>query len=133
MSLMVTAFYTGILGLCYMYLSGLVIRARIKGNVSLGDGGNDELSRLIRAHSNFVEYVPICLIQLACLEINSSMSWLLHLCAIALLIGRLLHAYGLRHHAGANWQRFWGMVLTFTALIALSIANLSLLYWSAML
>ena len=130
MSLIVTAFYAGLLGLCYLYLSALVIQGRVKGQISLGDGGNESLNRLIRAHSNFSEYVPITLVLLACLEMNSSFTWQLHVCAMLLLFGRILHAFGLRHHAGTSWQRLWGMLMTFVSLALLSIGNLTLIYWS---
>lgn len=129
MPVMITGFYASLLGLCYFYLSVLVIKARVKGQVSLGDGGNEELNRAIRAHSNFSEYVPICLVLLVCLELNSELLMLTHGCAVALLFGRLLHAYGLRNHVGVSWQRQWGMLLTFGSLIVLSVANLALIYW----
>ncbi|MFC3095139.1 glutathione S-transferase [Alteromonas sediminis] len=133
MSLMITSFYAGLLGLCYLYLSGLVIHGRIKGKVSLGDGGDCSLNRLIRAHSNFSEYVPITLILLACLEVNSAYTWPLHVSALLLLFGRILHAFGLRHHVGPSWQRLWGMLMTFFALAFLSIGNLTLLYWGSVI
>lgn len=129
MSVPITAFYAGLLGLCYLYLSGLVIQGRISGKVSLGDGGHESLNRLIRAHSNFSEYVPISMLLLLCLEINSAYSVLLHVCALSLLFGRIIHAYGLRHHPGTSWQRLWGMLLTFGALLVLAVANLTLIYW----
>ena len=129
MPVVITAFYAGLLSLCYLYLSILVVRERSKNDVSLGTGDVEELNRAIRCHSNFSEYVPICLILLACLELNSGFEYIIHGCAIALLFGRLLHAYGLRNHAGSSWQRKWGVLLTFCSLSVLAIANLSLIYW----
>lgn len=129
MPVAISAFYAGLLALCYFYLSVLVIRGRLRGQVSLGDGGIDDLGRIVRAHGNFAEYVPLSLILLVCLEINSAYYILLHACAITLLLGRVLHAYGIRNHVGASWQRQWGMLMTFAALIVLAVANLTLIYW----
>lgn len=129
MPVMITGFYASLLALCYLYLSGLVIAERKKASVSLGDGGVEDIKRTMRAHSNFSEYVPICLVLLLCLELNSHFVYIMHGSASALLFGRVLHAYGLRNHAGASWQRVWGMLLTFGALLTLSVANLFLIYW----
>ncbi|MBO1255951.1 MAPEG family protein [Alteromonas sp. 5E99-2] len=132
MILPVSAFYAGLFGLCYFYLSVLVIKERTKGGISLGDGNIDELNRAIRAHCNFIEYVPLCLLLLICLELNTTYSAFLHGTAITLLVGRLLHAYGLRKHVLPGWQRKCGMLLTFIALITLAVANLSLVYWKSL-
>ena len=63
MVLPITAFYASLLGICYLYLSFLVIGVRRKNQISLGDGGNEDLKRLSRAHGNFSEYVPITKVQ----------------------------------------------------------------------
>lgn len=130
MVLPVTAFYASLLAICYLYLSALVIAVRRKARISLGDGGNEDLRRLNRAHGNFSEYVPITLILIVCLEANMGQVWWLHVLASALLFGRLLHAYGLRQHEGASWQRIVGMMLTFSALLGSAVVNLIYLHFS---
>ena len=128
MGLPITAFYASLLGLCYLYLSVAVISVRRREQISLGNGNNTELERLNRAHGNFAEYVPITLIMLACLESLSGISWVLHVGACALLFGRIAHAYGLRHHNGASWQRVAGMLLTFFAMLFLATTNLYMIH-----
>lgn len=125
----ITAFYASLLALCYLYLSGLVISIRRRERISLGDGGNEDLKRVTRAHANFAEYVPITLLLVVCLEINGSYSWAIHSCASMLLFGRILHAYGLRKHEGASWQRFAGMIFTFLSLLAAACTNLYLIHY----
>ncbi|MDO6568660.1 MAPEG family protein [Alteromonas sp. 1_MG-2023] len=129
MVLPITAFYASLLGICYLYLSFLVIGIRRKHQISLGDGGLEDLKRLIRAHGNFSEYVPITLIMLACFEANTGQAWGVHVLGCGLLFGRLLHAFGLRHHDGASWQRLVGMVLTFLSMLVTAIANLMLIHF----
>lgn len=124
----ITAFYGGLLGITFMYLSILVINGRRSAKISLGDGGNPHFLGLIRAHGNFAEYVPLILVLMLVAEINLAPSWVLHSAGVALLIGRIIHAYGLRNHSGASWQRISGMLLTFTALLCVSIQNVVLLY-----
>lgn len=129
MVLPITAFYVSLLGICYLYLSFLVVGIRRKNQISLGDGGNEDLKRLTRAHGNFSEYVPITLIMIACFEANTGQAWAVHSLACSLLIGRVLHAYGLSNHVGASWQRIVGMVLTFLAMLVAAIANLVLIHF----
>ena len=57
----ITAFYGGLLGITFMYLSILVIQGRRSGKISLGDGGDNHFLGVIRAHANFAEYVPLIL------------------------------------------------------------------------
>jgi uncharacterized membrane protein YecN with MAPEG domain len=124
----ITAFYGGLLGITFMYLSILVIQGRRSGKISLGDGGDNHFLGVIRAHANFAEYVPLILVLMLVAEINLAHVAVLHGAGVALLIGRLVHAYGLKHHSGASWQRVSGMLLTFVALIGLSIQNIVSLY-----
>ena len=68
MSLTITALYTGLFILLLLALAANVVRNRLSGHVSLGDGGNPSLQKAVRAHGNATEYVPIVLIGLAVLE-----------------------------------------------------------------
>ncbi|GAC14105.1 MAPEG family protein [Aliiglaciecola lipolytica] len=128
MSTPITAFYAGLLGVTFLYLSILVIKQRRGRKVSLGDDGDSHFLGLIRAHGNFAEYVPLTLVLLLVAEINQANHLVLHAVGTLLLLGRLIHAYGLRHHVGASWQRVWGMLMTFAALLTTSILNLANLY-----
>ena len=49
MTLTLTAFYAGLAGLLYLFLSIHVIKQRIVLHQGLGDGGDDTLNRRIRA------------------------------------------------------------------------------------
>ena len=125
----ITAFYGGLLGITFIYLSILVVQRRKTTKISLGDGGDHHFLGVIRAHGNFAEYVPLTLVLMLVAELNHAHFMLLHLVGACLLIGRVVHAYGLRHHSGASWQRVYGMLLTFGALSAISIQNVAFLYF----
>lgn len=112
----VTAFFSGILALMFILLSLLVVSQRRKVKASLGHGDDMELQRRIRAQGNFAEYVPLALILLVLAESGGVVKWLIVLLSLALLIGRLLHAYSIlvdevrdSMHIGL---RKLGMVLT---------------------
>lgn len=124
MNLMITGLYAGLLGLIFLALSIQVIKARRKHMVSLGDGNIDDLQKTTRAHANFSEYVPICIILLLIAELTSQADVFLHICGIALVFGRIAHAYGLVTKAGASWGRISGTLSTFAVLIALCLWNL---------
>jgi uncharacterized membrane protein YecN with MAPEG domain len=72
-------------------------------------------------HANFAEYVPIALILLGFAESLKAPSVVLHLLGLALLAGRLLHAYALSHTPHILKLRIAGMWLT---LIAIGLAAL---------
>lgn len=124
MTVPITTFYAALLGVVLLYLSLMVIKRRRELAIGIGDGGEKHLQQDIRVHGNFVEYVPLCLILLLLAELNQTSAWFLHAVGATLLVSRLMHAYGLRHHHGYSWQRFYGTLLTFILLAALIIANL---------
>jgi uncharacterized membrane protein YecN with MAPEG domain len=124
----ITAFYAGLLGILFFYLSALVVKDRLSKKIPLGDGDDNHFQQVIRAHGNFSEYTPIVLILLFIAEVNLSQPTILHLAGSALLSGRFLHAFGLRRHSGSSWQRVSGMLLTFASLITLSVMNILILY-----
>jgi uncharacterized membrane protein YecN with MAPEG domain len=90
--------------------------------VALGSARDKALERAIRVHANFSEYVPLIGLLLVILEVQGSPVWLLHGLGGLLLIGRLLHAYGLAQIEEDFRFRTTGMMMTFVALGAAAIA-----------
>lgn len=125
MSLTITAIYASLAGLLLLVLSFRVVRSRRKLSVGLGDGGQESLLRAQRAQANFTEYVPIALILLAVAESQVLTGWLLHTAGAVLLLARLLHAWGLSQSSGRSFGRYWGTLLTWMVILALSLANIS--------
>jgi uncharacterized protein len=91
----ITAAYLGILGLLYTVLGLQVSRLRRGHQVLFGDGGNIKLRSAIRAHANFIEYVPIIVLMVAMLEMSGMPAVRVHLLMGALLVARLLHPLGM--------------------------------------
>jgi uncharacterized membrane protein YecN with MAPEG domain len=116
-ALPVTLATAGALGLIYLVLAARVVRGRWKHRVSLGDGGNDAMQRLIRAHANFGEYVPLLLILMALLEASGASRSVLAGAGVALVIGRIAHAIGIETPKAPNPYRFVGGLITFGMLL----------------
>ena len=113
--MVVTPLYAGALALWFLVLSIKVIRYRGHG-ISLGDGGDPNLQRLIRGHGNFSEYVPLILLMIAMLELSHYSVWLLHVLGATLLVARILHGISLSFTQQWKFGRFWGTALTFLLL-----------------
>jgi uncharacterized protein len=87
--------YAAVLALVCVVLAVRVAALRRSLNVAIGTGGNPALERRVRVHANFAEYVPITLILLVLMEIRGQPGWYLNVLCLALLAGRLTHAYSL--------------------------------------
>lgn len=114
----ITVLFTGIFALFYVLLAANVIARRVKYRVSLGDGGHGDLGQAIRAHGNFAEYVPLCLLVMAFAEMAFYASWVVWALGASLLAGRVLHAIALINDPGPGVLRLLGMIFTFLVLIA---------------
>lgn len=117
MNLMVTPLYAGLLALWFLVLSVRVIRTRGAEKIYLGDGGNIRVTRIIRAHANFAEYVPLALIMMAMLELTHHSIYLLHILGILLLVARLLHGYAFSFTQHFVFGRVAGAGLTFLVIV----------------
>ena len=115
--MMVTPLYAGLLGLWFFILSFRVIRRRGSGRISLGDGGNADMLRVIRAQANFAEYVPLALLLMLMLEMGRSSIYVLHALGLTLLVARLLHGYALSFTENFMFGRVAGAALTFLVLV----------------
>lgn len=124
--LFVTAIYTSILALMLIPLAIQVIKMRRKHRVSLMDGDIDDLKRAIRAHGNFTEYVPLCLLLIAFCEINGAHPLALHSLGSILVAGRLFHINAIM--TSSLKKRVIGMTATFTTLVAGAILLISTLF-----
>jgi uncharacterized membrane protein YecN with MAPEG domain len=112
-----TVFYAGLLGLLALALAIRVSRTRAATKIPLGDGGNETMQRAIRAHANFIEFVPLCLILIGLLEMAHAPRWLVHGLGIALVIARLLHAWGMSQASGPSLGRNAGAGLQYLVLL----------------
>jgi len=121
---MVTPIYAAFLGLIFVFFSFRVIKQRFEHQVTIGDGEHPELLRTMRAHGNFAEYVPLALILIFLLETQTDQSVFIHLLGLALLVGRLVHAYGVSNTNEVIRFRKIGMVLTFLVIISSAIGIL---------
>ena len=84
----------GLLGLLAVSLTVSVGRLRMQKKIYLGDGGDPEMLAAIRAHGNFMEYVPLCL-ALIYFASDYYGYWPVAIVSLVLLISRVLHAGGL--------------------------------------
>jgi len=116
----ITALYAGLLGFISLALAGLVVRARGSENVIFGDGANIVVLQRIRVHGNFVEYVPLALLLMLVLELNGASRLVMNGLGAALVIGRVLHAFGLSSSTGTTVGRFVGTVVTWLVIATAS-------------
>lgn len=126
----ITLVLSSIMGLMCVWLALQVVKYRRKHQVSLGDGGIDELTRAIRAHGNFVEYVPLSLILLGTSELNHANTFVVMGFALVIFLGRAFHAYAFLGGGEHFKPRVIGMKLTLYGLVALSAFNLGLFIWN---
>lgn len=125
MQLTITAIYAGILALIILALGINVTMHRVKLRISLGDGGNPQMLRMIRLHANAIEYVPLALLLMAIYEINGGWHAALHLIGIALVLARLAQSWNMWSTEIAGPGRIAGQTLTWASLGALALLNLA--------
>lgn len=107
-------FYAGLLAFLYVGLTIYVIRGRFTYRVSLGDGGHPDMEKRIRAHGNFSEFAPLGLILLFLVDYAQYSSFIVHAIGILLVLGRMLHAWGIL--CGTQGRQA-GMAMTLVTLI----------------
>lgn len=113
----ITALYAGLLAPVLVYLAVRVINQRRAARVAIGHGEDAILLRRMRVHANFAEYVPMALVLMGLAENLKTTPILLYAMGITLLVGRVLHAYGVSQSKENLNLRVTGMALTFTAIL----------------
>lgn len=124
---MITPIYVALLAILFLFLSFKTIKVRKKLQIGVGTGDNPELLRAMRVHANFSEYVPISLILILSVELLKGHFILVHGLGAALLIGRVLHAYGVSQTKENLKFRVSGMLLTFSTML---VSIVSIIYLS---
>ena len=119
----------GVLGLVFVALSARVVTARSSGRVMLGDGSSagesaSPLLVAIRSHANFAEYVPLCLVLIAGLEMEGGATVLVKALAALLVLARVAHPIGMAMKA-PNAFRAGGFIGTVLVLLVASVAALT--------
>ncbi|KAB2896953.1 MAG: hypothetical protein F9K31_12645 [Dokdonella sp.] len=124
----ITGIYVALATLLVIALSLGVSLRRRQVKVGLGSGGDTTLLQRIRAHANALEYLPLSLLLLLCLELDQTPVAWLHACGSTLIVARILHAVGLFHSAGTSFGRLFGTLLTWGVMLAMA----ALLLWRAL-
>ncbi|MEM1003039.1 MAG: MAPEG family protein [Bacteroidota bacterium] len=118
---MITPLYAAIAALIFIVLSFRTLLLRRKLGIAIGTGDNQKMERAIGVHSNFAEYTPITLLLIFFLESQTGTNIWIHVLCLTLIIGRLLHAYGVSQIEEDFRFRVGGMILTLGCLIFVSV------------
>ena len=121
----ITLTTASILGLMFIWLSARVIGSRVKNEVLIGEGQDEDLLFRIRTHANFTEYVPIFLIILAGLEWVGGHTVFLSILAAVFVLARLSHVPGMAPNANLRLRQA-GIIGSFTCIGAASCYGLYL-------
>jgi len=110
MQLPITALFAGVLAIFALVLSARAGSYRGKTGISIlfGEPQNMELAERVRAHQNFLEYVPMIVILMGVIELNGGSGTFLHSVGVLLIISRIAHAVGLKHDNMAHIGRLIG-------------------------
>ena len=123
----VTAVFAAVTGLLLLVLSAQVVKYRLKYRKGLGVNEDPEFEAAVRAHATLVEYAPLGLIMLAIAELNGVSGSLIYWTGMALVVGRILHAWGMINgKGGPHWARMIGILLTWLAILVAAL----LLFWN---
>ena len=115
--LQAAALWSGLSILLLVVLSFRTIFTRKRLKVSFGDGGHAELTAASRAFGNAAEYIPPCLAILILMALTGFQPVWVHAVGGAMLLGRVLHAWGLSQTKQPSFGRMSGMILTQLALV----------------
>lgn len=122
MPIPITLSYASLFALFALVLSFSAGSFRGKTGISIlfGEPTNMELAQRVRAHQNFLEYVPMILIVMAGIEASGGSAMFLYIVGTLLIISRIAHAMGLKHDNMGHVGRLIGA--GGTGLITLAVA-----------
>lgn len=121
MAFQTTALYALALALLGLVLWFRVTAMRAALKVSIGNAGNPELHERIRQHGNFIEWAPMVLVLMLLAEGNGAGAPWLHIGGGLLLLGRLIHPFGLKAGNAAHPLRYVGNSASLLAMLTLMV------------
>ncbi len=122
--LSISPVYAGLIALLFLGLSFRVVKGRQSHKISIGDGDDKDMIKRMRVQANCAEYAPMGLILLGMLEMQSTSPWILHALGISLLVGRVMHAFGLGSTPQMVPIRIWGMYFTIGMIAVSAVLNI---------
>lgn len=109
----------------YLILWMRVASKRGDTGISFGDAGDIDLLRRVRQHGNCAEWTSFILILMALAEGSGASAWWLHASGVLLLIGRVMHPFGLKLDNAGHPLRYVGnstnLLAALIALIAIGV------------
>ncbi len=125
----ISAFYLVLSALLIFALAINVVKYRRGEKVGLGDGGSENIQVAVRAHANALENIILTVFLMVAAELNGASPLFLHIAGVALLLSRVLHAWGFSKTKGkTSFGRFYGMVISWVLLLALCGWNACLVF-----
>ena len=110
------------LALVNIWLSMRIGKVRQSEKISIGDGGNDLLSRRMRAQLNFAENTPLVLILIAAIEIAGRGGMWLKAVGAIYALGRVAHGIGM-DGGSPERGRMIGTIVTMLTLLGLAVVS----------
>jgi len=124
MTLPITALYGAVLALIFVAMSSYVIAMRARTDTLLGAGSDPRMMVAIRRHGNMAEYLPFALLIIGLAESLGTAPLWLHVSGALLILGRLLHPFGIAAEKSPLAPRISGMLATFGAILIPAVAVL---------
>ena len=122
MILPITMTFAAVAVVINIWLAIRIMRLRISGAISHGDGGNVTLFRRMRAQSNYIENAPLVLILCALVELaRGSETWLWVL-MLVFSLARVAHGIGMDSDEPGPPRKFGTMATFFSMLILAGVA-----------
>lgn len=122
--LAISPIYLALVAPLYVVLALRVIRYRRQTKSALGDGGDKQLQKRIRAHGNLSEYAPILLILLVVVELQGPPAFVVHILGALIVASRASHAYFLSQTPENINMRVVNMATTFVLINVMALGLL---------
>lgn len=121
LSIAIVGLYVGLNALILIWLSTSTIRLRGKYKISIGDGDNKHIFRIMRGHANAVENMCVVLFLLLIMAAIGTPVLVLHGFGLVFTFARLIHAWHFIQDDAPRWQRYYGTLLTLIVTLVLAL------------
>ncbi|MDA4848825.1 MAPEG family protein [Hoeflea poritis] len=112
MPLEITGIYASLLAIVMIVLSVRVSMLRAQSDIPMLHGENIQLAEWVRRHGNFTENAPMGLILMGIVEAFGASFLLLNVIGGTLLVGRIVHPFGIAAKDENKLARGAGALLT---------------------